>query len=296
MQVNFLKYKPIYFILSGTLVLAAIVSLIMFGLKPGIDFTGGSMIEVTYTGTVPTAQEVRNSLSSYGQVEAQPANGNEMIIKMQSISESDHQKILSILGQGHQIQEQSFESIGPVIGQELRNKTKVIIILVLLSILLYVAFAFRKVHRPVSSWQYGLAALIALFHDVLIPTGVFAVLGHYMGVEFTIPVVTALLTVLGYSVNDTVVVFDRIREALIKREGATFEDTVNLSLNNTLTRCINTSLTTLLALFAIYFFGGATLRYFSLALIIGIAAGTYSSIFIASPLLVVWLRWRHKIS
>lgn len=267
-----------------------------FGLNPGIDFTGGSIIEISYEDAMPSAQAVRDALSDFGEVQVQPTDENGLIIRMGDMSEETHQEILGMLSEGYQAEELRFESIGPVIGQELKNKTMLLIFLALISIVLYVAFAFRKVQRPVRSWQYGIASLIALFHDVLIPVGVFSVMGYYMEVQFTIPVVTALLTVLGYSINNTVVVFDRIREALIRREGVTFEETVNKALNRSLTRCINTSLTTLLVLSAIYFFGGETLKYFSLALIIGIAAGTYSSLFLASPILAAWLKWRKKIA
>ncbi len=252
-------------------------------------------MEISYEDARPSVQAVRDALSDFGEVQVQPTDGNGLIIRMGDVSEDTHQEILNILSEGYQAEELRFESIGPVIGQELKNKTVLLIFLALISIVLYVAFAFRKVQRPVRSWQYGIASLIALFHDVLIPVGVFSAMGYYMGVQFTIPVVTALLTVLGYSINNTVVVFDRIREALIRREGVTFEETVNKALNSSLTRCINTSLTTLLVLFAIYFFGGETLKYFSLALIIGIAAGTYSSLFLASPILAAWLKWRKKI-
>ena len=163
-----------------------------------------------------------------------------------------------------------------------------VILLVILAILIYITFAFRKVSRPVVSWKYGIVSLIALFHDVLIPLGIFSVLGNFFSVEITIPIVTAFLIVLGYSINDSVVVFDRVRENLNKNKNILFEKIVDNSLNQTLTRSINTSFTTLLVLFAIFFFGGDTLKYFSLALILGLICGTYSSIFLASPLLAGW--------
>ncbi len=296
MQVNFLKYKKLYFVFSGILVAGCLAGIFTFGLNPGIDFTGGSIMEVSYKEARPSTEEVRGVLSGFGEVQVQPTEENGLIIRMGDITEEIHQEILNVLSEGYEAEELRFESIGPVIGQELRNKTMLLIFLALISIVLYVAFAFRKVQRPVRSWQYGIASLMALFHDVLIPVGVFSIMGHYLGVQFTIPVVTALLTVLGYSINNTVVVFDRIREALIRREGVTFEETVNKALSRSLARCINTSLTTLLVLLAIYFFGGETLKYFSLALIIGIVAGTYSSLFLASPILAAWLKWRRKIA
>jgi preprotein translocase subunit SecF len=296
MQFNFLKYKYIYFVLAGLLVAGSLAVLVIFGLNMGIDFTGGSIMELEYEGSRPALQAVRDSLSVYGEAQVQTTGENGLIIRMGELNEPTHQEILEILKDGYELEEMRFESIGPVIGKELENKTKTLILLALFSIVVYIAFAFRKVQRPIRSWQYGLASLIALFHDVVIPMGIFSLLGYYYGVQFTIPVVTALLTVLGYSINNTVVVFDRIREALIRGEGTTFEETINISLNRAFTRCINTSLTTLMVLLAIYFFGGETLKYFSLALIIGITAGTFSSLFLAAPILAVWIKWKNKIA
>jgi len=289
MNFNFLRYKNIYFIFSGVLILGSLISLAVFGLNLGIDFTGGSILELFYDGPRPSVEAVREALSELGPVSVQTMGDNGLVIRMKDIPEETHQQVLQILSKGYRAEERRFESIGPTIGRELEEKTKLLILVALFSIVLYIALAFRKVQRPIASWQYGIASLIALFHDVLIPVGVFSLLGKFYGVQVTIPVVAALLTVLGYSINNTVVVFDRIRENLIKRIGVTFEETVNKSLNQTFTRCLNTSLTTLLVLLAIFFFGGATLKYFSLALIIGIVAGTYSSIFLVSPLLQTYL-------
>jgi len=180
-----------------------------------------------------------------------------------------------------------FDAIGPTIGEELKDKSINAILVALVVIVLYIAWAFRKVSKPVASWKYGITALITLFHDVLITLGVFAILGEYTGLEINTPFIAAILTVLGYSVNDTIVVFDRIRERLPKSE-EDFEGTVNTSVNSTVTRSINTSVTTLLVLLAILFFGGESIRQFVLALSIGVFIGTYSSIFLASPVLVLW--------
>lgn len=290
MFLNFLKYKKIYFIFSGTLILASIVCLGVFGLNFGIDFTGGSILELEYQDSRPSPQAVKESLSDLGTTYVQPTGQSGLIIRMKDISEETHQEVLRTLSEGYQVEEQRFESIGPVIGRELKQKTNILIVVSLLAVVLYIAFAFRKVRRPIRGWQYGISSLVALFHDVLIPLAVFSILGKFYGVQITIPVVAGLLTVLGYSINNTVVVFDRIRENLIRGTGVSFEETVNKSLNQTLTRCINTSLTTLLVLLAIFFFGGATLQYFALVLIIGIMAGTYSSIFLASPFLTTFLK------
>jgi len=296
MNINFLKFKKIYFVFSGALILGSLVCLIIFGLNPGIDFTGGSILEVEYKQERPSNKIIKEKLVDIdlGKIHVQPTGERGVILRMKDISEDTHQEVLQKLKEDNEVEEKRFEAIGPAIGSELKKTTKIVIILSLLAIVLYIAFAFRRISRPVKSWQYGIAALLALFHDVLIPLGVFSVLGKIYGIQITIPVVVALLTVLGYSINDTVVVFDRIRENLWKITGLSFEETVNRSLNQTLVRSINTSLTTLFVLAAIFFFGGETLRYFSLTLIIGVLCGVYSSIFIASPLLVSWSKWRKK--
>ena len=296
MNIDFLKYKKIYFIFSAILILANLGFLIVFGLKPGIDFTGGSILEIEYKTERPSNQEIKETLSDLdlGEVLIQPTEERGIILKMKDISEDTHQEVLEKLKENKELEERRFESIGPVIGRELKQKTKIVIILSLLAIVLYIAWAFRKISRPIPSWQYGIASLIALFHDVLIPIGILSVLGKFYEVQITIPVIAALLAVLGYSINNTVVVFDRIRENLLRRAG-TYQEIVNNSLNQTLTRSLNTSLTTLFVLVAIFFLGGLTLKYFALALILGIIAGTYSSLFLASPILVAWLRWRKRV-
>ena len=298
MSINFLKYSKIYFIISAIVVAASIASLIIFGLKPGIDFTGGSILEIDYKTERPSNQTVKDALSEFnlGDFFVQPADEKGVILRMGSINEEAHQKIIEKLKETGDFEEARFESIGPTIGRELREKTKVVIALALLVIVLYIAIAFRKVSRPVTSWQYGIASLFSLFHDILIPLGIFSLLGKFYQIQITIPVICALLAVIGYAINNVVVVYDRIRENLLRGHRLTFEETVNASLNQTLTRQLNTSLTTLFPLLAIFFLGGETLRYFALTLILGIAAGTYSSIFLASPLLVSWLKWRQKSS
>jgi preprotein translocase subunit SecF len=253
-------------------------------------------MELQFVGDRPSSQTLQTNLSSFnlGDITIQPAGDEEMIFKFKEIDETTHQQILSKLKESSQFEERSFEFIGPVIGKELKQKTELAIILCLVAITLYIALAFRKVSHPVSSWQYGLASLVALFHDILIPLGVFSVLGHFYNLEITIPVVAALLTILGYSVHDTIVIFDRIRENIFRKGIANFEETVNWSLNQTIGRSISTVFTVLIVLFALYFLGGQTLKEFSLALIIGITCGAYSSIFIASSLLITWYRAKEK--
>ncbi len=298
-MIDFIKYRKIYFIFSAFLVIGSLFCLAFFGLKFGIDFTGGTVLELQFTDNRPQVSEIKQSLSdlNLGEVIIQPSGEKGMLIRTGNLSQDMSQKIIQTLKKKWKLDEKQFKSrtVGPSISRELRQKTGVVTILALFAILLYITYAFRKLTYPVRSWQYALAAILALFHDVLIPTGVFSLLGKFYGVPFTIPIVTALLTVFGYSINDSVVVFDRIRENLLTTRGQTFEETVNKSLNQTLARSFNTSFTTLLVLFAIFFFGGETLRYFSLTLIIGIASGTYSSIFLASPILVTWLKKKRKV-
>ncbi len=256
------------------------------------------MLSLTYQNQVPSSLEIRESLKELelGEVVVQPLGEKGVLLRMRDISEETHQKILEELGKLGEVEEgsESFQSIGPVIGRELTQKTKIVISLALLAILLYIAFSFRRISRPVKSYVYGLTSLLALFHDVLIPLGIFAILGRFYGIEITIPIITAFLTIFGYSINDSVVVFDRVRENLLRLREPTFDLTVEKSLNQSLTRSLNTSLTTLFVLFAIFLFGGETLKYFSLALILGIGLGTYSSLFLATPLLVSFLRFKER--
>lgn len=295
MNINFTKYRKIYFIFSGLLIIAAIASLIVFGLKPGIDFTGGSILELEYSGDRPQNSEILNQLNDLdlGTVYVQPTGEKGVILKMKDINDDLRQQIVQKLNEKEEVRQSRFESIGPTIGQELKQKTKIVVVIALLSIIIYIALAFRRIQKPIRSWQYGIASCIALSHDILIPLGAFSILGKFYGVEVSIPVITALLAVLGYSVNNTVVVFDRVRENLL-RQGGFFEELVDASLNQTLTRQINTALTTLFVSFAIFIFGGETLKYFALALILGISAGTYSSIFLAGPMLVAWFKWKNR--
>ncbi len=274
-------YSKYFLFISAALVAASIFVIAVFGLKPGIEFTGGSILEVEYAKERPSLESVRGQfvLMDIGLVSAQQAGEQGIILRMRDLSEERHQAVLIALGPA--AREVRFESIGPVIGKELRGKSFVLLILALGAITLYIMFAFRKIKQPVHAFRWSLAALVALLHDILIPLGALAVLGALQDQQITIPVVVALLTVVGYSVNDTVVIFDRIRENLLKKVGADFQDTVRQSLGQTLIRSVNTSLTTLLAVLAIVFFGGETLRLFALTLAIGIGAGVWSSLFVA---------------
>jgi len=287
MYFAFLRYQKIYYLFSAILILAATVCLFSFGLNLGIEFTGGSIMEIEFK-TEPLAEDqIREILKEFGleKVVIQSIGEKGLILRMKEIDEKKHQQILKKFKEKADLEEQRFEMIGPIIGKELTKKTKIAILLALFAIVFYVALAFRRLKRPLSSWQYGLVSLICLFHDVFLPLGVFSLLGKFYQVEITIPIIAALLAVLGYSINNTVVMYDRIRENLFRKVGISYAETVEKSINQNLWRCINTSLTTLLVLFFIFFLGGQTLKYFALALILGISAGTYSSIFLACPLL-----------
>lgn len=296
MNFNFTKYSKVYYVLFAILVIGSVVSLSVFGLKFGIEFTGGSNMQLEFLDKRPSNEQISKQLESFklGDIIIQPTGQNGVIMNFKGVDETVHQQILSKINELSKVEEKGFQFIGPSVGQELKNKTEISIALALLAITIYIAFAFRKVSRPVASWKYGITSLIALFHDVLVPLGVFSILGHYYNVEITIPIVAALLTILGFSVHDTIVIFDRIRENILRRGMGQFEETVNWSLNQTIGRSISTVITVLLVMFALFFFGGDTLKYFSLALIIGITSGAYSSIFIASPLLVSWRKWDEK--
>lgn len=286
---NILGTRKIWYSVSSVLVVGSIVVWAIYGLNLGIDFTGGSLLQVRYTAARPEVSTVVEQISALnlGEPLVQPSGDDTFIIKTQFLDNEQRQQVLSALGEN--AAEDSFESIGPTIGQELREKAVSAIILVLVAIILYVSWAFKGVSRgPVPSWAYGVAAIVALVHDILITVGVFVLLGAFHGVEINVMFITALLTILGFSINDTIVIFDRIREGLRRSQQKTFEGVINESINFSMMRSLNTSITTLIVLTTLLLFGGESIRYFVLALIIGITAGTYSSIFIASPLLLMW--------
>jgi preprotein translocase subunit SecF len=222
----------------------------------------------------------------------QTAGDKGVLIKTGVLSQEEHQKLLNVLKEKTgTFEEKRFELIGPVIGQELRSDALWQLVLVSLGIVLYIAYAFRRIQRPITAWRFGWAAVIALLHDLLVVLGIFSILGHFKGIEIDSMFVTAMLTVLGFSVHDTIVVFDRIRENVKIFAGQPLEFVINHSITQTIVRSLNTSLTVLFVLLALLLFGGESIRYFVLALFIGVITGTYSSIFVASPILVLWQKW-----
>ena len=294
MTINFLKYKNFFLVFSSLVIIVCAVLMVIWPLKPSIEFTGGSVLEIKYQDNRPASQEVQDKIKdlNLGDVAIQQVEDKGLILRMQSTSEDIHQKVVEKLKETGNFEEQSFESIGPVVGKELYQKTVLLVIVSLIAMLLYIAFAFRNVPGPVSPWIYGLASFLILTHDVVVPLGVFSVLGKFYGIQVTIPIITALLTVVGYAINNVIVVYDRTRENLLRTKNINCAEIANISINQTLSRQINTSLAVLFPLFAMYFISGVALKYFSLALILGIITGTYSSIFLATPMLVAWLNFR----
>lgn len=292
-----IKYRKLFYILAIALFGASIAAIAIFGLNFGIDFTGGTLWEVKFQGNRPAAEQIGAALAAEGMElsVAQPTGSDGYILRFRPLEEWQHQAGLSALQKNFgQIEELRFDAIGPSIGKELRDKAIYAIVLAILATIIYIAWAFRKVEKVISSWAYGVFTIAAMVHDVLLPLGVFAILGKFYNIEITSAFVAAILTIAGYSINDTIVVFDRVRENLRRHTHDNFNELVAASLKQTLARSLNTTITTLLALVAIYFFGGESTRHFALALIIGIVSGAYSSIFIASPLLVTWSLRKNK--
>lgn len=288
---NLVKHKTIYFIFSLALLIPGLIALWLWGLNLSIDFTGGSrIIYVSEENSPENIERLRGVIEDQG-IEistVQPSVG-QVIIRTHPIDEKKAKTIEEEIAKNDLpfVLEQ-FETIGPVVGRETTlNALKAVGVSSFL-IVLYIAWSFRKVPRPTSSWRFGVTAVITLLHDVLILVGLFAILGHFFNVEIDSLFITALLTVMGFSVHDTIVVFDRIRESLLKNNTGSFSDVVNSSILQTLTRSVNTSITSLLVLFTLLLFGGDTIRWFILALFVGILVGTYSSIFNAAQLLVLW--------
>jgi len=299
-----ISYKHIFFSLSALFVIVAIGSIAYVGLRTGIDFAGGSVTEVQYTDTRPETSVLVASLETAGFTGAvvRDIGNNAVSVRTTHVTDEDeHGKLGEALSLNGTVpyEETNFSFVGPVVGQELRQKAWIAITAVIVAIILFIAFAFRQVSKPVSSWVYGGVAIVALIHDVIVPTGAFAVMGAFFpGYELDVLFVTALLSILGFSIHDTIVIFDRVRENLKKdnREhtGKSFAETVAMSLKETMTRSINTSITVLIVIAALYFFGGTATKPFAFTLFVGIIAGTYSSVFLAAPLLVTINDMREK--
>ena len=284
---DFVKNQKIFITISVIVCSFSLLGWIFFGLKPGVDFKGGSLMEVKFSEKNETA-EIKEKLNflNLGGLIVKSAEQNKIVLKLKEIDEKTHQEILKTLGNPQEIK---FTLIGPTISQELISKAWWAIILAIISIIFYIAWSFRKISRlfgAAESWRWGLGAIIALLHDILVIVGFFVFLGYFKGVEIDANFVTAILVVIGYSVNDTIVVYDRIRENLLFSKSNNLPLIVNKSLNETIIRCLNTSLTVIVAILAVYLFGGASIKYFALAMIVGVTTGTWSSLFVATPFIL----------
>ncbi len=287
---NLMKYKVWYIVFSLLVILPGLYFLFTSGLKMGIDFTGGALLEYKFQKNLNT-EDLKRKISTQGLEVSQinASSENTYIIRTKVVEQSKINNLKSYLSKEFgTVEERRVEFIGPVIGAELRQKAILAVILAAAVIVLYITFSFRKIPKPASSWRFGVTAIVALLHDILVVVGVFAILGKFMNVEIDTLFVTALLTVIGFSVHDTIVVFDRIRENLTKHMGKKFIEVANLSIIQTLGRSLNTSLTVVFVLLAMFLFGGETIKWFVVALLVGIISGTYSSIFNATALLVWW--------
>ncbi len=299
------RYRKIFFILSAVLIALSIFGIVKYGFNESIDFKGGTLTEVSYTSVRPNLDDINESLKNdpaldLGGFSVRPTGTNAYTVRTRELTAEESKELIArVSAQDNKAVIDRQTTVGPIAGAELKSKAVKAIAVVVIMIVLFITFAFRKVSQPVSSWKYGFATVIALFHDVVIPTGVFVFLGHFRGVEIDLLFVTGLLAILGYSVHDTIVVFDRVRENLRlnndgAKKGEDFETTVGKSVQQTFGRSINTSLTIFITLLALYLFGSAATKEFALLLIVGVIVGTYSSIFVASPLLVTFFNLRKK--
>ncbi len=289
---NIATHRTIYFWITGLILAGAFGAILFFGLPLDIDFTGGSLIQVNYPAGAPALADIQKQISvvPLGAVSVRSSGVNTVSIRTQTLTPEEHTAILASISQNTQVTEISYTSVGPTLGGQFATKALWALVAVVLAIILFIAFAFRKVSRPVPSWCYGLTVVVILVHDLIIPAGFFAVFAHFTGVKVDSLFITALLALLGYSVNDTIIIFDRIREHLAINEKTnnkeTFETTVGKSISETMTRSINTSLTVVLALLTLAILGAPATHMFALVMLVGVIAGTYSSILLAAPLLI----------
>jgi preprotein translocase subunit SecF len=295
---NLHKYQNQLFVLPLAAVVISLLALFAWGLKPGIDLVGGSLLEVKFPDGRPGVEEVNTKVAElgFGEVRVQSSNDSEYILRQKELSPTEKKALVDSLGTFGKVEEVQFNSVGPSIGTELVRKAWWAIGLVSFCIIIFIGIAFRGVSKPVASWKYGVVAIITLIHDIIIPTGMFAYLGHTRDAEVGVLFIVALLTILGISINDTIVVFDRIRENLRlnneRNRHEEFKEVVWRSIVQTMARSINTSVTVVVMLAALFYFGPIATKDFSLTLIVGMIAGTYSSIFLASPLLLMIERYQ----
>ncbi|MDP2655556.1 MAG: protein translocase subunit SecF [bacterium] len=295
-----IHHRGLFFWITGVMLAAAIGSILFFGLPLGIDFTGGSLMQVSYQDTRPVLTDIERQISAVheGTVSVRESGTNAVTIRARTMTEAEHSAILTAISQSASTTELAYTSVGPALGSQFANKALWAIFAVILVIVLYIAFAFRKVSRPVPSWGYGLTVVAMLVIDIIVPVGFFAAYAHFTGAEVDSLFVVAMLALLGYVVNDIIVIFDRVREHLTRNEKENireeFETTIGKSIDETITRSINTSLTVVLALLALIYLGAEATRNFALVMLVGIIAGTFSSITRSAPLLIPLANWFAK--
>lgn len=308
MNLNLKKHQNYFFVLPIVLITLSLAALVTFGLKPNIELSGGSLLQVHYIESRPDIETVKSQVSelNFGEAIIQPSGEQDLVLRQRALTAEEKISLDDTLASLGNVEEVRYTSIGPSIGKELVRKAWWAISLVVLSIIIYIAFAFRHVgdvvstsgRRTVRSWQYGIVAIITLVHDIVIPLGLYAWLGYYSGAEVGTLFIVALLTILGISINDTIVIFDRIRENLRLNAEAKkheeFSQTVWHSITQTMARSINTSLTVVIMLLALVFFGPDSTKDMAITLTVGMIAGTYSSIFLASPLLVLIEKYQNR--
>lgn len=285
-----MRYKVFYFVFSLLMIIPGLYYLVVSGLKLGIDFTGGALLEYKFERSIDT-ESLKQYLGTNGVEVGQviTSGNNTYIIRTKPLDQEKVNTVKRILVEKYgNVESLREENVGPVIGNELKRKSLLAILVSSIAIVAYISFSFRKVPKPTSSWRFGIAAIVALLHDVLIVVGAFAIFGAFYKVEIDTLFITALLTIIGFSVHDTIVVFDRIRENLTKNIGRKFSDVANISVIQTVGRSLNTSLTVVFVLLALLLFGGEAIKWFVVALLIGVISGTYSSIFNATAMLVWW--------
>lgn len=296
---NFIKYRNVWLAVSSVLVVASLVAIFTFGYRPGIDFAGGTQLEIRIEGLKTEALPAGSSLEEYlaesyrevtnNETAVQTSGEGRYTVKSKVITNDQKNQWLTKLNPiADKVEELRFETVSPIIGGEAVRKTILATIVAIVVILLYLAYSFRRVPKPTSAWRFGVATVVALVHDLIILLGIYAVMGRYGGAEVDSMFMTAILTLLGFSVHDTIVTFDRLRENLIRHGGDNFAQKLNDSISETITRSINTSFTVILVLGAMALMGGESIFFFTVSLLIGIVAGTYSSIFVASMVLLLW--------
>ncbi|MGH7174794.1 MAG: protein translocase subunit SecF [Minisyncoccia bacterium] len=294
------NHRAFFFWLTGFLLVAALAAIAVWGLPLSIDFTGGSLVQIEYPNGRPALADIQSAIANaaIGPVSAIPSGEDGLNIRAKSLSPAEHEALTNALATTGSTTELSFTSVGPALGSQFANKAIWALLAVVLVIVLYIAFAFRKVSRPVPSWGYGLTVVAMLAIDIIVPAGFYAALCHFTGAEADALFLTALLALLGYCVNDVIVIFDRIREHLRINEKENikepFETTIGKSIDETMTRSINTGLTVVLALAALIWLGAPVTRDFALVMLVGVAAGTFSSIARSAPLLIPLARWIGK--